>query len=78
MVCLVSSPALAQQQIPSEYDLKVTPDEINVISEGLLTQPYGKVYALMAKLRSQVIEQQQPKPLPKPAETPKQDASPQP
>ncbi len=62
--------ALAQTApagMPAELVLKVTPDEVNTISEGLQTQPFGKVVPLMNKLRTQIQEQQ-----PKPAEAPKE------
>lgn len=48
-------------QAPAEIVLKVSPAELDIISEGLQTQPFGKVVLLMNKLRLQVIEQQ-PKP----------------
>jgi hypothetical protein len=73
---LATSSAYAQApqqqapQLPAEYILKVTPAETDLISDGLQTQPFGKVFPLLNKLRSQVIEQQ-PKPVdpPKPAAT---------
>ena len=73
MVAFCVSPAYAQ-----DYTLKVTNDELTIISDGLMTQPYGKVAPLITKLREQYIAQQ-PKPVPpKSTETPeKQDASPQ-
>jgi hypothetical protein len=61
---LLITPAYAQQ--PAEFNLKVTAAEIDVISEGLQTQPFGKVFPLINKLRQQVIEQSKP-----PAEAPK-------
>jgi len=42
-----------------EYSIKVTPADVDLISDGLQTQPFGKVFPLMNKLRSQIIEQQQ-------------------
>jgi len=61
------------QQLPAEVVLKVTPDELNIISEGLQTQPFGKVVPLMTKLREQVMQQQpKPVPLPVPAPEPKE------
>ena len=73
---LLATPAMAQQ--PNEYTLKVTPAETDLISEGLQTQPFGKVFPLINKLRQQIIDQQ-PKPVdpPKPAaEVPKQSDPP--
>ena len=57
---LVSSVAYAEPAVqqPSEYVLKVSPAEVDLISEGLQTQPFGKVLPLMNKLRSQILEQQ--------------------
>lgn len=46
----------------TEITLKVTPGELDLISEGLQTQPFGKVVPLINKLRQQVMEQQ-PKPV---------------
>jgi hypothetical protein len=63
--------ANAQQQQPSEYTLKVSPADIDLISEGLGTQPFNKVVPLIQKLRTQVQQQQEP---PKPPEAPKVEA----
>lgn len=57
VVLVWASIANAQQQ-PPEYVLKVTPTELDIISEGLQTQPFGKVVPLINKLRDQVIAQQ--------------------
>ena len=56
--------SLAQQpqpSQPSEYNLKVSPAELELISKGLGTQAFNDVLPLVNKLRSQVMEQQ-PKP----------------
>jgi hypothetical protein len=50
----------ASAQQPAEYMLRVTPTELDLISEGLGTQPFTKVVPLINKLRSQVVEQQTP------------------
>ena len=42
-----------------EYIVKITPADADLISDGLQTQPFGKVFPLMNKLRSQILEQQQ-------------------
>ncbi len=65
-----ATPATAPSGMPAELVLKVTPDEVNTISEGLQTQPFGKVVPLMNKLRQQITEQQ-PKPVEPPKEAPK-------
>ena len=57
--------AIAQQQQQPEYTFKLNEAEINIISEGLGTQPFAKVAPLMQKMQRQFIEQQ---PKPKPAE----------
>jgi hypothetical protein len=64
---LFVTPAFAQQPAaqPSEYQLKVTPAEVDLLSEGLQTQPFGKVFPLINKLRAQ-----QPKPETKPVDKP--------
>lgn len=59
--------SVAQTSVaPTEWTLKVTPSELDLISEGLQTQPFGKVVPLMNKLRQQIVDQQ-----PKPVEAPK-------
>lgn len=63
----VATPVSAQQvQQPAEYVLKMTPTDVDIISEGLQTQPFGKVYPLINKLREQIVAQQ-----PKPVDPPK-------
>lgn len=64
LALIAAEPAFAQQ--PAEYQLKVTPAEVDTISDGLQTQPFAKVYPLINKLREQIIAQQ-----PKPVEPPK-------
>lgn len=65
---LASSSALAQTS-PQSYTFTVTPADADLISDGLQTQPFGKVYPLINKLREQIIAQQ-----PKPIDPPKQTA----
>jgi hypothetical protein len=65
LICLVVSPAYAE-----EYMLKVDANELNLISDGLMTQPYGKVMPLMQKLREQYIAQQPKPPVQAPAPAP--------
>lgn len=62
LVALLATPAMAQQPV-SDYNIKLTPAELDIVSEGLQTQPFGKVFPLMNKLREQIIAQQ-PKPAP--------------
>jgi hypothetical protein len=54
---------------PTELVLKVTPDEVNIISEGLQEMSIRKALPLINKLRQQIMDQQ-PKPV-APAEAPK-------
>ncbi len=61
---LISSVAYGQQPV-SEYNLKVTPQEIELIGKGIGLLPFNDVAALVQKLRSQVMEQQSP---PKPVQ----------
>ncbi len=42
-----------------EYTVTVTPADVDLISDGLQTQPFGKVFPLMNKLRAQILQQQQ-------------------
>ena len=61
LTVLFTTSAMAQQ--PAEYQLKVTPAEVDVISDGLQTVPFGKAFPLINKLREQIVAQQ-PKPAP--------------
>ncbi len=47
---------------PVELTFKVTPDEINLISEGLQEMSIRRAMPLIAKLRQQIADQQ-PKPV---------------
>ena len=59
VVVLVPTLAYAQQpQQPSSYTLTISPQELELISAGLGTQPFKDVLPLMNKLRQQVMEQQ--------------------
>lgn len=58
---LFAGPVMAQQApAPQEFNLKVTTDDINIISEALGTQSFNKVVVLVNKLRVQILEQQKP------------------
>ena len=61
--CLIVSPAMAQEQSsqPSEYVLKITPQDLDLMGKALGTMPYNDIAPLLQKLRSQVVEQQHPK-----------------
>lgn len=60
---LLGGLAYAQAPAPApavaEYTVKVTSQELDLIAEGLQSQPFGKVLPLINKLRQQVVEQQQ-------------------
>lgn len=60
MAMATVAPVAAQQQ-PSEYVLKITPQELDAIGKALGTMSYNDVASLVQKLRQQVVEQQQPK-----------------
>lgn len=60
----------AKAQAPSEYNLKLYPAEVDLLGKGLGTQPYNDAFPLINKMRQQVIEQQQLKPV---VEPPKAD-----
>ncbi len=72
IVAMLPSVAFAQPvnapAVPSttELVLKVTPDEVNLISEGLQEMSIRKAMPLINKLRQQIMDQQ-----PKPVEPPK-------
>ena len=61
--------AFAQQQ-QQEFTLKVTLDEINIISDALIELPAKRVVPLIDKLRKQVAAQQRPVEV-RPSEPPK-------
>ena len=54
--CLLTIPASAQQ---TEYIVKLTGPELDLIGEGLGTQPFKAVAPLLQKLREQISAQQQ-------------------
>lgn len=58
MTCALLLPCSAMAQQPIEYNLKLTTQEIEVISDGLGTQPFNKVVPIVNKMRAQVLEQQ--------------------
>lgn len=61
LVCLLAAnPVLAQTptQPKQEYHINVTGDELDLIGEGLGTQPFNKVLPLLNKLKQQVADQQ--------------------
>lgn len=62
MACKTSSLVQAQQapQPDKTFTLKVTEQELNVISEGLQSQPFKIVFPLMQKLQAQILEQNKP------------------
>lgn len=53
-------PVAAQQQ-PTEYTLKITPQELELLAKALGSQPYNDVAVFMNKIRQQVIDQQNTK-----------------
>jgi len=68
-LALVPTLAMAEGPVqPTEFNLKVTPAELEVISSGLGTQPFNTVLPLINKLRQQVMDQQ-PKPVDKKVDT---------
>jgi hypothetical protein len=56
--CLLSFNANAQQ---TEYTVKLTAQELDLIGEGLGTQPFKVVAPLLQKMREQIAAQQQVK-----------------
>ncbi len=59
LLSTVALPRVYAQQ-PNEYNLKVSPQEIELIGKGIGLLPFNDVAALVQKLRSQVMEQQSP------------------
>lgn len=55
-----ATPALAQT--PSEFTIKVTPQEADVLWAGLRELPVKISEPIMGKIRQQIMEQSQPKP----------------
>lgn len=56
----LATPALAQT--PSEFTIKVTPQEADVLWAGLRELPVKIAEPVMGKVRQQIMEQSQPKP----------------
>lgn len=54
------APVPVQPQAP-EIVLRMTQPELDIISKGLQTQPFGEVAPMINKFRQQIIDQQ-PKP----------------
>jgi len=57
----LATPALAQT--PSEFTIKVTPQEADVVWAGLRELPVKIAEPVMGKVRQQIMEQSQPKPV---------------
>jgi hypothetical protein len=78
VAALITMPTLAIAQsgpapiAPQELVFKVTPDEANLISDGLQEMPLKKALPLLNKLRNQVAEQQKPVEAPKVEPAPKE------
>lgn len=60
ILSLLLLPTVALSQ---ELNIKATPAEADLIWKGLRKLPVEEVEALMAKMRQQVMEQTQPKPV---------------
>ncbi len=65
---LVATPVFAQQQmqVPSEYNLKIVPADVDTIGKALGKMPFDEVAPLIQKLREQISQQQQALNAPKP------------
>jgi hypothetical protein len=55
----------AQQPLPDKYNITLTPQELDLIGNGLGSMPFKDAAPLINKLREQVMAQQ-PKPVEKP------------
>lgn len=61
LACLLATtPVLAQTPMPpkQDYHIVLTGEELDLIGEGLGTQPFNKVLPLLNKIRQQVADQQ--------------------
>ena len=63
-LALIATPAMAQSPTPTEYNLKLSPAELDIVGKALGTQPFNDAAPLLNKLRQQVVDQS-PKPEPK-------------
>ena len=61
----LATPAMAQNTQPTEYNLKLSPAELDIVGKALGTQPFNDAAPLLNKLRQQVVDQS-PKPEAKP------------
>ena len=57
-VVIVALSHSANAQAPSEYSLKVSPAEVDLIGKAIGFLPYNDAFPLINKLRQQVFEQQ--------------------
>jgi hypothetical protein len=63
-----ASPSSAEQDASRSFDLKVTEQDVVILSEGLMAIPYGRVAGLINKLQAQIADQQKaPPPAKQPA-----------
>jgi hypothetical protein len=81
MAAIIAIPVIAfaqtqqpvqQSTVPQEFNLKLTPAEVEIVGKGLEERPFKEAAPLMQKLREQIMQQQQQqKPVPtKPPEKP--------
>lgn len=61
---LIYNIANAQQSKSPEFIIKVDAQQLEIIGKGLGKLPFDDVAPLIQALRQQVIEQQNPKPIP--------------
>lgn len=48
------------QQLPTEYTIKVTPDQLNIMVRAIEKEPYRDVAQLMEQLGLQIMKQRTP------------------
>lgn len=57
-VLMIHPCSVEAQQAPTEFIIKLKPDDLNKVAKGLGRLPYEEVAELIQNLRQQVIEQQ--------------------
>lgn len=62
VIVMAATTAQAQTPVPpSEYSIKLTAPEVDIVGKALGAMPYSEVALIIQKLRQQIVDQQSPK-----------------